>query len=159
MNFAVYTYGHQSGDWRRNRVHSNSGWVKTPTGHLFFYHNLFPCRQIRYTGESISHAFFCNTYYEKRARNKSQWITSSESPTCFIVLRPVILYLSVFLSICFRVSNIPEIPFFMDTEINGLIFWAMFPPRCHAWSLRLLQCPISVEKLDFRQTLPPKMTI
>ena len=28
MNFAVYTYGHQQGDWRRNTVHSNSGYGK-----------------------------------------------------------------------------------------------------------------------------------
>lgn len=30
MNFAVYTYGHQQGDWRRNIVHSNSGYGKPP---------------------------------------------------------------------------------------------------------------------------------
>lgn len=29
MNFAVYTYGHQQGDWRRNIVHSNSGYGKS----------------------------------------------------------------------------------------------------------------------------------
>lgn len=28
MNFAVYTYGHQQGDWRRNTIHSNSGYGK-----------------------------------------------------------------------------------------------------------------------------------
>lgn len=28
MNFAVYTYGHQQGDWRRNVIHSNSGYGK-----------------------------------------------------------------------------------------------------------------------------------
>lgn len=28
LNFAVYTYGHQQGDWRRNVVHSNSGYGK-----------------------------------------------------------------------------------------------------------------------------------
>ncbi|CAM9370594.1 unnamed protein product, partial [Hapterophycus canaliculatus] len=30
MNFAVYTYGHQQGDWRRNIVHSNSGYGYDP---------------------------------------------------------------------------------------------------------------------------------
>ncbi|CAN0067101.1 unnamed protein product [Ectocarpus sp. 6 AP-2014] len=30
MNFAVYTYGHQQGDWRRNTVHSNSGYGYDP---------------------------------------------------------------------------------------------------------------------------------
>lgn len=29
-NFAVYTYGHQQGDWRRNVVHSNSGYGFDP---------------------------------------------------------------------------------------------------------------------------------
>eukprot|EP00904_Undaria_pinnatifida_P008377 jgi/Undpi1/466/HiC_scaffold_1.g00462.m1 len=29
-NFAVYTYGHQNGDWRRNVVHSNSGYGFDP---------------------------------------------------------------------------------------------------------------------------------
>eukprot|EP00903_Cladosiphon_okamuranus_P020616 g18926.t1 len=30
MNFAVYTYGHQQGDWRRNTIHSNSGYGYDP---------------------------------------------------------------------------------------------------------------------------------
>eukprot|EP00752_Nemacystus_decipiens_P012441 g11022.t1 len=30
MNFAVYTYGHQQGDWRRNVIHSNSGYGYDP---------------------------------------------------------------------------------------------------------------------------------
>lgn len=38
MNFAVYTYGHQQGDWRRNRVHSNSGYG---TGQTLFCFILF----------------------------------------------------------------------------------------------------------------------
>ncbi|CAN0437871.1 unnamed protein product [Scytosiphon promiscuus] len=26
MNFGLYTYGHQQGDWRRNKMHDNSGY-------------------------------------------------------------------------------------------------------------------------------------
>lgn len=40
MNFAVYTYGHQQGDWRRNRVHSNSGYGTGQS--LLFTFFLFP---------------------------------------------------------------------------------------------------------------------
>ena len=29
-NFGVYTYGHHRGDWRRNRVHHNSGYGFDP---------------------------------------------------------------------------------------------------------------------------------
>ena len=30
MNFGVYTYGHQQGDWRRNKMHDNSGYGFDP---------------------------------------------------------------------------------------------------------------------------------
>ena len=29
-NFGVYTYGHQQGDWRRNKMHDNSGYGFDP---------------------------------------------------------------------------------------------------------------------------------